>query len=130
VKNGPIQFEDAVSALGEPKQTGRRIARESGGSVSLGRSELNPKAILGAERWFIWDCAGLDDEYDRFVSALLAALQRAHRSRSENERQLDDALCQLQRIGDDLFCVAVEDLDSMNPTTAVVALVNVCARHR
>jgi hypothetical protein len=85
---------------------------------------------LSPESWFVWDCAGVWDDFERFQAAVLRASAIAFASNSAARSQLDDCLETLRRMNSESFCVAVEDFEQ--PTTARdhVLLVNVCSRHK
>ncbi len=129
MKLGPISFDDAVAALGEPRQSGFRIATGISYSVPAGTREKPDVAdLLGSERWFIWDCYGVHDDFDRLGSVFFTDWGPTASERTQ--RTLTRTVRLLQELHAELFCIAVEDRDMAPPHAHTLSLVSLCSRHR
>jgi hypothetical protein len=124
-----LSLREATDALGDPKKSGKQIA--SNLKAVGAREEIDPSMLLGPEGWYIWDCAGVWTEFEAFQQVVSDAAGRS----TETAPQLWGALSMLQRLRDDLFCVAIQVAESDAAEGKVsadqmVTIVNRCARHR
>jgi hypothetical protein len=120
-----------VPALGGPKRSGCRIAPDVQSSwPSNADHPADASSLRSSEQWFIWDCAGVWDEFERFQSSVLEKAAEAASLKSEQQQQLGNALAMLREMNAELFCVAIEEGEAPSASRDMVTLVNVCLRHR
>jgi hypothetical protein len=125
-----LHLGNAIAILGEPARVGNQIATVSHErGVGAGVVAYGPPKLLGPEQWFLWDCAGVFAEFEKFQAVVLNAWERAVRSKAPSGEQLGGALGLLREVNNNLCCLAVEE--SAAPSSQrIVAMVNICARHR
>jgi hypothetical protein len=125
-----LSLREATDALGEPNKSGKQIASKVN-AAGAREGISGPSVLLGPEGWYIWDCAGVWTEFEAFQQVVSDAAGRS----TETAPQLWGALSMLQRLRDDLFCVAIQVAESDAAEGKVsadqmVTIVNRCARHR
>jgi hypothetical protein len=126
-----VRLSNVMAVLGSPKRSGERIAPDIQSSwPSDAHHSGDASSLRSSEQWFIWDCSGVWDDFERFQSSVLEKAAEAASLKAEQQRQLGNALAMLRAMSAELFCVAIEEDDAPSAAPDMVTLVNVCLRHR